>query len=254
MVKPKKHLGQHFITDFSVCEKISEAITFHESYNKLLEVGPGTGAVTQYLLKLDATLKVAEVDRESIKYLNEHYPDLEVLDLDILKADLDELYNDQFGIVGNFPYHISTQIMFTVLQYKHVIPEVVGMFQKEVAQRICEPPGKKTYGILSVLIQAFYEAEYLYTIGPEVFDPPPKIDSGILRLRRRTNFKLDCDEKLFFQIVKMAFNQRRKTISNSLAAYNVRACLTPELLKDRPEQLNVEQFVTITNLISNSQE
>lgn len=254
MVKPKKHLGQHFITDFSVCEKISEAITFHESYKHLLEVGPGTGAVTRFLLEVDASLKVAEVDTDSIKYLNEHYPDLEVLNQDILKADLDELYNEQVGIVGNFPYHISTQIMFTVLKYKHLIPEVVGMFQKEVAQRICEPPGKKTYGILSVLIQAFYEAEYLYTIGPEVFDPPPKIDSGILRLKRRENFILDCDEKLFFQVVKMAFNQRRKTISNSLASYNVRECLTPELLKDRPEKLSVEQFVTITNLISNSRD
>jgi len=250
MVKPKKHLGQHFLTDPSICKKIADAITGHQGYTQMLEIGPGTGALTKHLIPLNYGLRLMEVDRESIAYLAEHYPDLEVQNQDILKSKLDEIYTDQVAIVGNFPYNISSQIMFKVLEYKTLIPEVVGMFQKEVAQRICEKPGSKAYGILSVLIQAYYKAEYLFTVDEDVFDPPPKVKSGVLRLTRLPNLTLPCDEALFVRVVKLGFNQRRKTLRNSLKSMQAQDYVDAELLSKRPEQLDVNAFIQITQALS----
>ncbi len=216
----------------------------------MVEIGPGTGALTKYLTKIDCALELMEVDTESITYLNKYYPDITVHHQDFLKANLDDFFDDQVAVVGNFPYNISSQIIFKVLDFKHKIPEVVGMFQKEVAERICEPPGNKTYGILSVLVQAFYEAEYLFTVNEDVFDPPPKVKSGVLRLKRKTNQTLDCDPKKFKQVVKAGFNQRRKTLRNSLKQFGVIDKVDPEILAKRPEQLSWETFVEITNAIS----
>ena len=248
-VKPKKHLGQHFLKDESICARIAQSIKGHQDYKKILEIGPGTGALTKHLLTLDKALEVVEVDRESIAYLHDYYPDLIIHDQDFLKTNVEQQFGEQVAVVGNFPYNISSQILFKVLEYKTFVPEVVGMFQKEVAVRICEGPGTKKYGILSVFIQAFYDAEYLFTVDEDVFDPPPKVKSGVLRLTRKENLELGCDEKLFFRNVKVAFNQRRKTLSNSLKSFNARELLPEKYLRERPEQLNVESFVEITNCL-----
>ena len=221
------------------------------------------GVLTKYLLIRGIDLTAMDLDGESISYLNHSFllehPNilneknkLNILEGDFLKFDLSQLYgNDQFAITGNFPYNISSQIVFKVLELRNQIPEFSGMFQKEVAKRICEPHGNKTYGILSVLVQAFYEAEYLFTVHPQVFDPPPKVQSGVLRLTRKTDYQLACDERLFFRVVKMTFNQRRKTIRNSLKSLNLSAVLKEDVIFDqRPEQLSVSAFVTLTQMIS----
>ncbi|MEQ3690992.1 MAG: 16S rRNA (adenine(1518)-N(6)/adenine(1519)-N(6))-dimethyltransferase RsmA [Flavobacterium sp.] len=251
-VKAKKHLGQHFLTDESIAQKIADSISL-ENYSKVLEIGPGMGVLTKYLLEKPTETFVIEIDTESVEYLGQNYPKLEgkIISKDFLKYNLNEIFKGEpFAIIGNFPYNISTQIVFKTLEMRSQVPEFAGMFQKEVAQRICEKKGSKVYGILSVLAQAFYEAEYLFTVPPDVFDPPPKVDSGVLRLKRKENFTLPCDEKLFFTVVKLAFNQRRKTMRNSLKSMIHSDVLKEDSIFDlRPEQLSVEQFIDLTQKI-----
>ncbi|WP_420321270.1 16S rRNA (adenine(1518)-N(6)/adenine(1519)-N(6))-dimethyltransferase RsmA [Flagellimonas sp.] len=262
-VKAKKHLGQHFLKDESIAKKIAETLSLN-GYSKVIEIGPGMGVLTKYLLQRDLDLVAMDLDSESIIYLNhsfrlEHPAILErnnrlkVIEADFLKFDLKQLFRDEpFAITGNFPYNISSQIVFKMLEMRQQVPEFSGMFQKEVAQRICEKPGSKTYGILSVLVQAFYDAEYLFTVPPDVFDPPPKVHSGVLRLIRRQNISLPCDEHLFFKVVKLAFNQRRKTIRNSLKTFNLSQNLKEDTIFDRrPEQLSVADFIGLTQKIAN---
>lgn len=251
-VKAKKHLGQHFLNDENIARKISETLS-GQGYSDVLEIGPGMGVLTKYLLENDYATYVIEIDTESVEYLNAHYPKLhgKIISKDFLKYDLSEVFNDrQFAIIGNFPYNISSQIVFRALDLRHQIPEFSGMFQKEVAERICEKKGSKTYGILSVLVQAFYEADYLFTVSENVFTPPPKVKSGVLRLKRKENFTLECDEKLFFRVVKTAFQQRRKTLRNSLKTFAMSDKLRENPIFDlRPEQLDVAQFISVTQNI-----
>ncbi|MEG3657825.1 16S rRNA (adenine(1518)-N(6)/adenine(1519)-N(6))-dimethyltransferase RsmA [Arenibacter palladensis] len=262
-VKAKKHLGQHFLKDETVAQKIGETLKL-DGYRNVLEIGPGTGVLTKYLLEKDIDLVAMDLDEESIIYLNHSFPlehnklmqrkgEFKVLEADFLQYDLWTLFGEeQFAITGNFPYNISTQIVFKMLEFKDQIPEFTGMFQKEVAERICEKEGSKAYGILSVLVQAFYDAEYLFTVSPQVFDPPPKVQSGVLRLTRKENFRLDVDERLFKQVVKAAFNQRRKTIRNSLKTFNLSDVLKEDAIFGlRPEQLSVTDFISLTQKIAN---
>ncbi|AXG73827.1 16S rRNA (adenine(1518)-N(6)/adenine(1519)-N(6))-dimethyltransferase RsmA [Flavobacterium arcticum] len=252
-VRAKKHLGQHFLKDESIAKNIADALTL-EGYDTVLEIGPGMGMLTKYLLEKELNTYVIEIDRESVEYLTEHYPKLhgKIISEDFLNYNLDNVFADvPLAIIGNFPYNISTQIVFRTLQMRDRIPEFAGMFQKEVAERICEKKGSKTYGILSVLVQAFYDAEYLFTVSEDVFIPPPKVKSGVLRLKRKENYHLPCDEKLFFAVVKTAFNQRRKTLRNSLKTYNLSDSLKEESIFDlRPEQLSVEDFIMLTQKIA----
>lgn len=249
MVSPKKHLGQHFLTDINIAAKIANTLQ-QDSYNTIVEVGPGMGVLTKYLLESDKKVIAMDIDTESIAYLKAHFlnENIAIVEADFLKANLAEITaNQPFAVIGNYPYNISTQIVFRALELRHMIPEFSGMFQKEVAQRICHKEGSKAYGILSVLTQAFYTAEYLFTVPPGVFNPPPKVDSGVLRLTRKENYKLDCDETLFFRVVKTSFNQRRKTLRNSLKSFD----LSDKLKEDsifglRPEQLSVSKFVELT--------
>ncbi len=252
-VKAKKHLGQHFLNDENIAQKIADSLTL-QGYHNVLEIGPGMGVLTKYLLEKPVTTYVIEIDTESVAYLQNHYPELngKIISQDFLKYNLTEvLGTEPFAIIGNFPYNISSQIVFKTLELRNQVPEFSGMFQKEVAERICEKKGSKTYGILSVLTQAFYEAEYLFTVSEHVFTPPPKVKSGVLRLKRKENFQLPCDEKLFFNVVKTAFNQRRKTLRNSLKTYQLADNLKEDSIFDlRPEQLSVEQFIELTQKIA----
>ena len=263
-VQAKKHLGQHFLRDENVARKIGDTLTLN-GYKNVVEIGPGTGVLTKYILEKDVNLVAMDLDSESIAYLQNDFkaehtlnrkPDLsfDIIEADFLRFNLDNLFTDEpLAITGNFPYNISSQIIFKTIENRNRIPEFTGMFQKEVAQRICEKPGSKMYGILSVLTQAFYDAEYLFTVPPGVFSPPPKVDSGVLRLIRKENYSLPCDEKKFFTVVKTAFGQRRKTLRNSLKSMNIDDELkSSELFGQRPEQLNVDQFITLTNLLSDS--
>jgi len=250
-VKPKKHLGQHFLIDFSISERIADSLTLHGGYKRILEIGPGTASLTKFLLKNDAfTTEVVEIDRESIAFLKTNYPDLKLYTEDFLKMDFSVFNDEPVAVVGNFPYNISSQILFKVLDEKDQVPEVVGMFQKEVAERIAEKPGTKKYGITSVFLQAYYDIEYLFTVEPEVFDPPPKVRSGVIRLRRNNVKALDCNEKHFKQVVKMTFNQRRKTIRNSIKPFIKGTEFTSEFLAERPEQMSVADFVILTNQLT----
>ena len=253
-VKAKKHLGQHFLKDESVAQKIADTLTL-KGYKTILEIGPGMGVLTKYLLKKEITTYVIEIDSESVEYLQSNYLNLapRIIEKDFLKYDLNTVFNQEpFAIIGNFPYNISTQIVFKTLEMREQIPEFSGMFQKEVAKRICSKEGSKVYGILSVLTQAFYNAEYLFTVPPGVFNPPPKVDSGVLRLIRKENYTLPCNEKLFFKVVKAAFQQRRKTLRNSLKTFNLSDNLKANsIFGKRPEQLNVEAFIELTQLIEN---
>jgi len=253
-VNPKKHLGQHFLNDETIAEEIANTLSF-KGYNHVLEIGPGMGVLTKYLLKKETTTHVIEIDSESVEYLQANFLNLapRIIEKNFLKYDLNQVFKDeQFAIIGNFPYNISTQILFKTLEMRNQIPEFSGMFQKEVAKRICSKEGSKVYGILSVLTQAFYNAEYLFTVPPTVFNPPPKVESGVLRLTRKTNYSLPCDEKLFFRVVKQGFQQRRKTLRNSLKTFNLSDNLKANVIfGKRPEQLNVEQFIELTQLIEN---
>lgn len=251
-VKPKKYLGQHFLNDLSIAQKIADTLSFN-GYKKVLEIGPGMGVLTNNLLKKPVEVFVIEIDSESVNYLKKHFNILteNIIEADVLKYDFKNIFGDeQFAITGNFPYNISTQIVFKLLQCRNMIPEFTGMFQKEVAQRICVKEGTKTYGILSVLVQAFYKADYLFTVSPEVFTPPPKVNSGVLRLKRKNNFILPCDEKLFFNVVKTAFQQRRKILRNSLKTLDLSDNLKANTIFDkRPEHLSVESFVNLAHII-----
>ncbi len=257
-VKPKKHLGQHFLKDGAIAEKIAGTLSF-EKYKRVLEIGPGTGILTKYLLQKDIDLVAMDVDSESVQYLNQKFAqdrknnDFTIVGADFLKHDLKELFNDQqFAIIGNFPYNISSQIVFKTLQICSQVPEFSGMFQKEVAQRICAKEGSKTYGILSVLTQAYYNAEYLFTVPPQVFHPPPKVESGVIRLTRKNPYHLECNEALFQRVVKTAFNQRRKTLRNSLKSLGLSDYLKEDAIFDRrPEQLSVADFMALVKKIGN---
>lgn len=252
-VKAKKHLGQHFLNDENIARKIADTLSL-EGYDKVLEIGPGMGVLTKYLLEKPTQTYVIEIDAESIEYLKAYYPKLHnhIISKDFLKYNLQEIFeNKPFAIVGNFPYNISSQIVFKMLEMREQVPEFSGMFQKEVAERICEKKGSKTYGILSVLVQAFYKAEYLFTVSENVFTPPPKVKSGVLKLTRKENFQLECNEKMFFNVVKTAFNQRRKTLRNSLKTLQIPEDKKGEKIFDlRPEQLSVEDFIEITKMIN----
>ncbi len=260
-VRAKKHLGQHFLTDESVAQRIGETLTGN-GYKNVVEIGPGTGVLTKYILTSSVNLIAMDLDTESISYLNDHFSiehaskinkmgSFKVIEADFLKFDLSTLFNGSpFAITGNFPYNISSQIVFKAIEFRHLVPEFTGMFQKEVAQRICEKEGSKAYGILSVLTQAYFNAEYLFTVGPEVFNPPPKVDSGVLRLTRKEDYSLPCDEKLFKSVVKLAFNQRRKTLRNSLKSFELSPKITEDpIFQKRPEQLSVVDFVKLTLLV-----
>jgi 16S rRNA (adenine1518-N6/adenine1519-N6)-dimethyltransferase len=251
-VKAKKHLGQHFLKDESIAQAIADTLSL-EGYNDVLEIGPGMGVLTKYLLDKPINTYVIEIDTESVAYLDSNYPKLKdkIISKDFLRYDCNEIFEGkQYAIIGNFPYNISTQIVFRTLEFRHQIPEFSGMFQKEVAERICEKKGSKAYGILSVLAQAFYDAEYLFTVDEHVFNPPPKVKSGVLRLRRKEDFSLPCGEKLFFTVVKTAFQQRRKTLRNSLKTLNLSDNLREDKVLDlRPEQLSVADFIALTQKI-----
>lgn len=285
LVRPKKALGQHFLTDLSVAQKIADALVVEsetiggavpeasavtagntDAAMPVLEIGPGMGVLSQYLLEReDIDLEMIEIDRESVDYLLTHFPKASgrVIEGDFLKMNLSYFFPGTFAVIGNFPYNISSQIFFRIIDHKDSIPQVVCMIQKEVAERIAEQPGSKTYGILSVLLQAWYDIEYLFTVGEGAFNPPPKVKSAVIRLRRNSRTELGCDEKLFKTIVKTGFNQRRKTLRNSLkpliADKAAREAWTPEQSTDflsnpvfelRPERLSVEDFIALTKLFS----
>ncbi len=252
-VRPKKQLGQHFLTDLTVAQRIAGLLTGHGGYTQLLEIGPGTGVLTQYLLPQTAyQTHVIELDRESVAYLKGHVPALKgrIIEGDFLDWNPNTVFPGRFAVIGNFPYNISSQILFRVLDCKEQIPEVVCMLQREVAQRIASGPGNKDYGILSVLLQAWYDITYEFTVGPEVFNPPPKVQSGVIRLRRNAVTELGCDERRFKMVVKQGFNNRRKTLRNALKPIGLPPELLPNpILDKRAEQLSVAQFIELTNLI-----
>lgn len=253
IVKPKKSLGQHFLKDLNVAGRIAQTLDAYKGM-PILEIGPGMGVLTRFLLDFGHDLKVIELDRESVVYLNEHFPALtdRIISGDFLALPLEKLYEVPFCVIGNYPYNISSQIFFKVLENKDRIPCCSGMIQKEVAERIASKPGKKAYGILSVLLQAYYDIEYLFTVDEHVFDPPPKVKSAVIRLTRNKTTGLNCDEKLFKSVVKTGFNQRRKTLRNSLKPLLGNDCpiVSDPIFNLRPEQLSVEQFVTLTNMVA----
>ena len=256
-VKPKKKLGQHFLKDDNLAKKIVDSFNASLNTNNILEIGPGMGALTKHLLPIpvDSVVKLAEIDHDSISYLINKFPELNgaIISADFLKMDISTVFKGPFSILGNFPYNISSQIIFKMLAERDRVKLLVGMFQKEVAERICAPPKNKTYGILSVLVQAFYETDYLFTVNPTVFDPPPKVKSAVIKLTRKQTSTLPCNEDLFFKVVKKSFNQRRKILKNALNPLldNVDSNHSP-LLKLRAEQLNVEEFVELTNMLDKS--
>lgn len=250
-VRAKKFLGQHFLKDLDIARRIVDALDDFATL-PVMEVGPGMGVLTQFLLEKKADLTVVELDRESVPYLNEHYPALKgrIIEGDFLQLDLSKIYTDKFCIIGNYPYNISSQIFFKVLDYKDQVTCCVGMLQKEVAERITSKPGKKAYGILSVLLQAWYDTEYLFSVSDQVFDPPPKVQSAVIKLVRNNRTSLDCDEKLFKTVIKTSFNQRRKTLRNSmkpLLGKDSDAYSNP-IFDKRPEQLSVAEFEELTNI------
>lgn len=257
-VKAKKYLGQHFLKDEHIAQKIADTLT-QANYETILEIGPGMGVLTKYLLKKKQKITVLELDTESVTYLNTVFPveqihvntsveKFTVIEGDFLKQNLKLLFNQQqFAVIGNYPYNISSQIVFKIIENKEYIPEFSGMFQKEVAQRIAEQKGSKTYGILSVLTQAFYDVTYEFTVPPTVFNPPPKVDSGVIKCIRKENYALAVDEKTFFKVVKTSFNQRRKMLRSSLKLFQLSDSLKEDpIFAKRPEQLSVNEFVILT--------
>lgn len=279
-VRAKKALGQHFLTDLSIAQRIAEALLVPGQDNSVadetlkgqpnplpaLEVGPGMGVLTQYLLQRpEVDLRMVEIDTESVNYLLVHFPQVQgrLLEADFLKLRLERFFSGQFAVIGNFPYNISSQIFFKILDYKEQVPQVVCMIQKEVAERIAEKPGTKTYGILSVLLQAWYDIEYLFTVGEGAFNPPPKVKSAVIRLVRNQRRELGCDEVLFKTVVKTGFNQRRKTLRNSLKPLirakaercgwgeeELAAFVADPVFELRPERLSVEDFIDLTLKLS----
>ncbi len=259
-VRPKKFLGQHFLTDLSIASRIADTVDACPGL-PVLEVGPGMGVMTQFLVRKPRELKVVEIDDESVTYLRRNFPELEesIIEDDFLKMHLERTFGGRpFVLTGNYPYNISSQIFFRMLDYKELIPCCTGMIQKEVAERMAAGPGSKTYGILSVLVQAWYDVEYLFTVEPGVFNPPPKVRSAVIRLTRNTTTSLDCDEKLFRRLVKTTFNQRRKTLRNNIrpllsqltAERGAQPCfeqlLADPVMQKRPEQLGIEDFIALT--------
>jgi len=262
-VKAKKHLGQHFLTDEKIAKSIADTLS-ENGYQHILEIGPGMGVLTKYLLQKKSKITVFEIDRESVTYLKETFPKeqlhintskkkFEIVEGDFLKKNLYKIFNgEQVAIIGNFPYNISSQIVFKAIENRVFVPEFAGMFQKEVAMRIAEKEGSKVYGILSVLTQAFFDVDYLFTVPPTVFNPPPKVDSGVIRFIRKENFTLPVDEKLFFRVVKTSFNQRRKMLRSSLKSFNLSDSLKEDpIFAKRPEQLSVQEFIFLTKKIAN---
>lgn len=256
IVKPKKNLGQHFLTDLSIAKRIADTVNVCPNI-PILEIGPGMGVLTQYLVEKPREVKAVEIDRESVAYLRENFPKLRdnIIGQDFLRMDLHQVFDgQQFVLTGNYPYDISSQIFFKMLDYKDLIPCCTGMIQREVAQRIASEPGSKAYGILSVLIQAWYHVEYLFTVDEHVFNPPPKVKSAVIRMTRNDVHDLGCDEMFFKRVVKTVFNQRRKMLRVSLRQLfpgegASAEFYTGELMTKRPEQLTVEQFVELTNLV-----
>lgn len=253
LVKPKKVLGQHFLKDLGIAQAIADTVDAQPGI-PVLEVGPGMGVLTQFLLKKEREVKVVEIDYESVEYLRKEFPQMEnsIVEDDFLKMHLDNVFGGrQFVLTGNYPYNISSQIFFKMLDYKDYIPCCTGMIQKEVAERIASKPGKKAYGIISVLLQAWYDIEYLFTVDEHVFNPPPKVKSAVIRMKRNSVTELGCDEELFKKVVKATFNQRRKTIRNSIKTvlgkqdYDTSA----EIFDKRPEQLSVSDFIMLTNMV-----
>ena len=249
-VRAKKHLGQHFLTDENIAKNIVEGLSY-ENYNNVMEVGPGMGVLTKYLLEKEQTIYLAEIDTESIEYLKKNYVKAteETFVGDFLKQDFNFINEEQIAIIGNFPYNISSQILFKIIDYYQIVPEMVGMFQKEVAERTAAVPRTKDYGILSVLVQAYYDVKYLFTVHENVFNPPPKVKSGVIRLTRNPKEGLVGNEILFKQIVKAGFGQRRKKLSNSWKVLNIPEALkTHEFMDKRAEELSVEDFIQFTQL------
>ena len=253
MVKAKKHLGQHFLKDKNIASKIADSL-LNENNDDVLEIGPGTGVLTQFLVEKPYDLTLVEIDDESVEYLQENFTDeFRLLNLDFLKMSLSDYFDDQYCIIGNFPYNISSQIFFKLLDNHERIPELVGMIQKEVAERIASVHGNKTYGILSVLLQLFYKIEYLFTVNENVFIPPPKVKSAVIRLKRIENNQLDCDFDKLKLVVKTAFNQRRKTMRNSLSGIiPPRVDKANDIFNKRPEQLAPQEFVELTKMLFSS--
>lgn len=251
-VKPKKFLGQHFLKDMDIARRIAETMIGYAGL-PILEIGPGTGVLTRFLLAAGHDLTVVEIDRESVAYLRAHFPELDnrILEEDFLKLRLNKIFSGRFCVIGNYPYNISSQIFFKVLDYKDLIPCCSGMIQKEVAERMASGPGNKNYGILSVLMQAWYDIEYLFTVPEHVFEPPPKVKSAVIRMTRNKVTDLGCSEQLFKQVVKTSFNQRRKTLRNSLKPILGKECPLYEspIFDKRPEQLSVDQFISLTKEI-----
>ena len=250
-VKPKKALGQHFLNDIGVAERIVESLSPAQN---VLEIGPGTGILTKILVKKKISLKLVEIDKESVDFLTNELEinDSLIYNQDFLKMNLAEVFNkNNFSIIGNFPYNISSQIVFKIIDYRKYIPEMCGMFQYEVAERICQKEGSKKYGIISVITQAYYNAKLLFEVSNDLFTPPPKVNSAVISLKRKENLNLNCDEKLFLKIVKLSFQQRRKTMRNSLKQINLSDNLREDTIFDkRPEQLSVTEFIDLTNMVS----
>lgn len=242
-VKAKKYLGQHFLKDKNIAKRIADGL--NSDLNHVLEIGPGMGILTQFLTEKEYPLSVVEIDNESVEYLKQNFDNLNIIEGDFLKLDLQK-FGNKIGIIGNFPYNISTQILFKIFENRNRVSEMVGMFQKEVAERVVSPPGSKVYGILSVLLQAFYDTKKLFTVEPGAFHPPPKVRSMVIRLTRNKTEKLACNEQLFVKIVKASFNQRRKTIRNSIKNITGNNNFQSEFLTKRPEQLSVAEFVKLT--------
>ena len=250
-VKPKKALGQHFLNDLNIAERIVESLSLSQN---VLEIGPGTGILTKILVKKKISLKLVEIDKESVDFLTNELEinDSLIYNQDFLKMNLAEVFNkNNFSIIGNFPYNISSQIVFKIIDYRKYIPEMCGMFQYEVAERICQKEGSKKYGIISVITQAYYNAKLLFEVSNDLFTPPPKVNSAVISLKRKENLNLNCDEKLFLKIVKLSFQQRRKTMRNSLKQINLSDNLREDTIFDkRPEQLSVTEFIDLTNMVS----
>ena len=253
-VRPKKFLGQHFLHDQSIARRIVGSLEVTNEKNKVLEIGPGMGVLTKFLMELsNIDLKVIEIDRDSVAYLKTHYPALDVIEGDFLEADIGRIFPQNFHIIGNFPYNISSQIFFRVLENRSLVDQVVCMLQKEVAERIASPSGNKVYGILSVLLQAYYDVDYLFKVQPGAFTPPPKVLSAVIRLKRNKVAELPCDEDLFVRVVKQGFNMRRKTLRNALKNLNLAAEISAlKIMDKRAEQLSVNEFIDLTQLIDRS--
>ncbi len=251
VVKPKKFLGQHFLKDLDIARRIADTLDEYADV-PVVEVGPGMGVLTQFLIEKKRDLTVIEIDRESVPYLQTHYPELDghIIEGDFLQMNLTDIYPDKFCVIGNYPYNISSQIFFKVLDYKDRIPCCSGMIQREVAQRLAAGPGSKTYGILSILLQVWYDVEYLFTVEETVFDPPPKVKSAVVKMVRNNRTAMNCNEKLFKMVVKTSFNQRRKTLRNSMKPLLGKECeaFSDKIFDKRPEQLSIAEFEDLTNL------